>query len=62
MGVLIFFTIFVLLYANIIRYFELRMYTTMLDWRDYFIHMNGIAYNLNIILVAIIIIVAKYIN
>lgn len=44
-----------LLYCNLIRYFELRQNTSMSTWKQYWFKCNGILYSFNIIIISIII-------
>ena len=56
------FTLVILLYVNFIRYIELREYTTMYTLKQYFINMNGIAYNVTIIIISTIFHLLKYLE
>lgn len=60
MATLTFYTFIILLYVNAVRFVELRHNTTMITWRDYWINMSGIVYNLNIILIFVCLLVVEY--
>lgn len=53
--------IIVLLYTNFIRFLELKEYTTMQTWKQYWFKKDGIVYSVNLItFILIIYFISKY--